>query len=209
MKKILFLMLFMSLMFSSCSKCSSEHNALTVEGDSAKAELVVENLISTDKENMYLNYGDNYRWYETCVLMKDFLDGDTNGDIDMVSNIFQSIVPSGTGYDTQVLKYQYFADGTFAKDSVKGFWIEDLPLADSLIKIPYDSAFALIQKVNLPKPHTRNAILRNPIGPKAVNPQWVFGNIKEQLWVDAVSGEIKQSNPAFEGSFGMPLGEWP
>lgn len=208
MKKILGLMLFVSLMLTSCSKCSNDD--VTLGTDSLnKAELVVDNLISTDKENMYLNYGNDYRWYEACVLMNDFLDEETDGSILEEVNIFQSIVGKGNGYDTQVFKYQHFNDGTFVKDSVKGFWIEDFPLEDSLIRISYDSAFALIQRVNFPKPHTRNAILRNPIGPKKVNPQWVFGNLKEQLWVDAVTGEIKTSNPAFEGSFGMPLGEWP
>ena len=208
MKKILGLMLFVSLMLTSCSKCSNDDVALSTDSLN-KAELVVDNLISTDKENLYLNYGNDYRWYEACVLMNDFLDEETDGSILEEVNIFQSIVGKGTGYDTQVFKYQHFNDGIFVKDSVKGFWIEDFPLEDSLIRIPYDSAFALIQRVNFPKPHTRNAILRNPIGPKKVNPQWVFGNLKEQLWVDAVTGEIKTSNPAFEGSFGMPLGEWP
>lgn len=206
MKKILFLMLFMSMVFSSCHKTINNSNTLT---EPVKTELMVGKLTNMDKENMFLNYGKDYRQYETCILMKDFLDGETDGTIEMVVNVFQSIVAKGEGFDTQVFKYQHFNNGEFIKDSVKGFWIEDFPLEDSLVRIPYDSAFALIQKVNLPKPHTRNAILRNPIGPKAVNPQWVFGNIKEQLWVDAVSGEIKQSNPAFEGSFGMPLGEWP
>ena len=208
MKKILSLMLFVSLMFTSCSKCSND-NVVTTTNDLTTSKIVVDNLILMDRENMYLNYGNNYRWYESCVLMKDFLDENTDGSIDMVVNVFQSILPSGEGFDTQVLKYQHLSNGTFVKDSINGFWIEDFPLDNELITISYDSAFNLIQRINLPKPHSRNAILRSPVGPKKVNPQWVFGNIKAQLWVDAVTGEIKQSNPAFEGSFDKPLGEWP
>ena len=58
---------------------------------------------------------------------------------------------------------------------------------------------------------SRYVTLRNPIGPVAVNTQWIFGNIHEQIWVDAVTGDTKNSNPAFpeEKGFKMPLGEWP
>ena len=68
-----------------------------------------------------------------------------------------------------------------------------------------------MMQANAPKPHSKNAILRNPIGPIAINAQWVFGNVREQLWCDAVTGEIRNSNPAFpkEKGFKMPLGEWP
>jgi hypothetical protein len=68
-----------------------------------------------------------------------------------------------------------------------------------------------MMSVNFPKPHSKHVTLRNPVGPAAVNAQWIFGNIKEQIWIDAVTGEAKKSNPAFpeEKGFKMPLGEWP
>jgi len=62
--------------------------------------------------------------------------------------------------------------------------------------------------VNFPKPHSRYVTLRNPIGPVAINTQWIFGNVREQLWCDAVTGEIRNSNPAFP-NLNTPLGEWP
>ena len=209
MKKVIFMALMSLVLFGSCTKCNTKEN-IKETSELQTAQLKVANTISTDKEFMFLNYGDNYRWYETCVLMKDFLDEDTDGSIEEVVNVFQAIKDYGQTFDTEVVKVQHFANGESACDSVHGFWIEDSPLNDSLEYkyISYEEAFELVMKVNLPKPHTRNAILRNPIGPKAVNPQWVFGNISEQLWVDAITGDIKTSNPAFEG-FNMPLGEWP
>jgi hypothetical protein len=65
--------------------------------------------------------------------------------------------------------------------------------------------------VNFPKPHSKHVTLRNPIGPVAINTQWIFGNVHEQIWVDAVTGECANSNPAFPETkgFKMPLGEWP
>ena len=53
--------------------------------------------------------------------------------------------------------------------------------------------------------------LGNPIGPVTINAQYIFGNLESQIWVDAVTGDVKNSNPAFPDSLGfkMPLGEWP
>ena len=79
------------------------------------------------------------------------------------------------------------------------------------IKVNYKDAFEKMLEVNLPKPHSKNIVLRNPIGPVGINAQWIFGNIHEQIWVDAVTGKCKNSNPAYpeEKGFKMPLGEWP
>lgn len=209
MKKIIFVALMSLVMFNSCTKCGTDiKDAEPVE--IASTEFKVFNTVSSDKEFMFLNQGDNYRWYETCVLMQDFLDEETDGSVDEVVNVFQAIKDYGKSFDTKVFKFQHFVNGEFVADSIDGFWIEDYPLNDSLEHkyLSYEEAFELVMRTNFPKPHTKNAILRNPIGPKAINPQWVFGNINEQLWVDAVTGDISTSNPAFEG-FNIPLGEWP
>ena len=39
--------------------------------------------------------------------------------------------------------------------------------------------------------------LRQPLGPKECNPQWVIGNIMQVIFVDAVTGEISDWCPAF------------
>lgn len=198
---IILLLFLVGLIFWSCDSCANKE-----EIELVTTELTVEDVIKSDQVVMIEK---NSKWFETCVLMKDFLDEETDGSVDEVVNIFQVANNTPDGYDTQVFKFQHFADGTIVSDSVKGFWLEDLPLVDSLVQISYEEAFELVQEVNLPKPHTKNAILRNPLGPKPVNPQWVFGNIHSQLWVDAVTGDIKESNPAFPDGFKMPLGEWP
>lgn len=198
---IILLMCLIGLIFGSCKGCNN-----VTETPLATNTIVVEDLIKAD--NAYM-MGRNYRWYETCILMNDYLDEETDGSIQEVVNIFQVIEETEGGFDTKVFKFQHFPDGTTVSDSVQGFWVEDFPLVDSLVAIPYDSAFALVQQVNFPKPHSRNATLRNPIGPVPVNPQWIFGNIREQLWVDALTGDIKESNPAFPDNLEMPLGEWP
>jgi len=221
MKKFLgfLLMLSMTLCMVSCNGCGQPQDKQTVDSvlvdtihmDSVLNASMIDHMIATDRQSMYVKFGDNYRWYETCVRLPEFLDGENvTSTPEMVVNVFQSIVEKNNGYDTKVWKFQHFPD-TIITDSIDGFWIEDFPLNEKAIKYNYEAAFEKMLEVNLPKPHSKNVILRNPIGPVEINAQWIFGNISEQIWIDAVTGEAKNSNPAFPDSLGfkMPLGEWP
>lgn len=219
MKKFLgFLMLMcMTLIMASCNGCNQPQDNQSVDSAlvdtiSIKNAIDVDHAIATDRQAMYMKFKDNYRWYETCIRLPYFLDSDSvTSDPEILVNVFQSIEEFDNGADTYVWKFQHFPDGTVNIDSIHGFWIEDCPLNDEAIKLNYNAAFERMLEVNLPKPHSKNVILRNPIGPVGVNAQWVFGNISEQIWVDAVTGDAKPSNPAFpeEKGFKMPLGEWP
>jgi hypothetical protein len=208
MKKILVFLMGLMLMIgiSSCTCTRNEEFS-----DSEVAELVVENVISTDRQAMYLAHGGDYRWYETGIQLVNWLDEENDGAIDMVVNVFQTIENRDEqSFDTFVYKYQHFADGTVNEEGIHGFWIEDWPLEEEVIKVTFAEAFEKVQEVNYPKPHTRQVVLRKPIGPNECNPQWIFGNLRSQIWVDAVTGEVATSNPAFKGTnLGTPLGEWP
>jgi hypothetical protein len=159
---------------------------------------------------MFLAHDGNYRWYETGVQLKNWLDEENDGAIDMVVNVFQVVeVKDSTSFDTFVYKYQHTLEGT-TTDSIHGFWIEDYPLNEEVIKVSFKEAFEKVQEVNLPKPHTRQVVLRKQVGPVDANPQWIFGNLHSQIYVDAVTGDVATSNPAFKGTnLGTPLGEWP
>ena len=212
MKKILGLItvLLVSLMisFSSCTNCSNQ----PVQKAQTEVAIDVDHAIALDRQTMYVNYKDNYRWYETDILLPYFLDSDSvTSDPEMVVNVLQSIVEEGNGADVWVHKFQHFKDGSVVHDSIQGFWIENYALNDEVIKLNYTAAYDRMIQANFPKPHSRYVTLRNPIGPVAINTQWIFGNINEQIWIDAVTGDAKNSNPAFpaEKGFKMPLGEWP
>lgn len=195
---------------SACT-CSSEKkvqgNDVLRSGEAA----TVENLISLDRQAMYVAHGGNYRWYETGIQLKNWLDEENDGTVDMVVNVFQVIEEyDSTSFDTFVYKYQHFSDGSVNEEGIHGFWVEDYPLNDEVIKVSFKEAFEKIQEVNYPKPHTRQVVLRKQVGPVDANPQWIFGNLHSQLYVDAVTGEVSKDNPAFKGlNLGTPLGEWP
>ena len=208
------------ILFTACNGCGQapQENATdstkvgTVVLKDSIAVIDVDHAIAVDRQAMYLKFKDNYRWYETCIRIPEFLDAENvTSNPTILVNVFQSIVEEGNGYDTYVWKFQHFPDGTIDVDSVHGFWIEDCPLNEDAIKFNYIAAFDRMMQTNFPKPHSKNVILRNPVGPVAINAQWVFGNISEQIWIDAKTGDAKNSNPAFpeEKGFKMPLGEWP
>ena len=78
----------------------------------------------------------------------------------------------------------------------EGFWVEDCDMANEEIKLSFKDAYEKIMAVNLPKPHSRNCVLLKPLG-HGCNPQYIFGNKTAQLYVDAVTGEVSDKNPAF------------
>lgn len=208
-KKCIFgLMAVAALMITSCSSCEKSENKSEIT-ESEITKLNASSVTSTDREYMYINYGSDYRWFEQCVLLKDFLDEDGDGTIEGISNVFQVIDKNSDSYDTYVLLIAHSDNGKDSIDVKHGFWVEDFPLNDADIEITFEQAYDKIMQVNFPKPHSRHCVLRKEIGPIAANPQYIFGNNKAQLYVDAVTGEVSDKNPAFGGNFGMPLGEWP
>ncbi len=217
MKKLfLGLVLMVSMLFVACNSCNKT-TPNTNEFDTVTTEVVGNlnptTLIAADRQAMFNKVGEDYRWYETCMRLNDFLDEENDGTLAEVVNVFQAVIDRGQGYDTKVYKFQHFTDGTWAEDSVIGFWVEDQPMNDEAIIVSYQDAYDNLMATNMPKPHSRYVTLRKQVGPIDANPQYIFGNLHETVFVDAVTGEVCDYNPAFgpedrEG-FKMPLGEWP
>ena len=199
MRKIIYcLMLAVSFVLASCSGCT-EHSEKIIENsnDSTVIEsLVVEDVISTSRESMFLNYG-NYTWFETCILMKDYMDSETDGSVEEVTSIFQVVTEeTETGADVHVIIITQTLD-TNMIEVKHDFWIEDCPLNNDTIKLTFEDAFLKLMESNYPKPHSKNCVLRREVGPRDANPQYIFGNTETQIYVDAVTGEVSEYDPAF------------
>lgn len=209
MKKLLLVSLFLAL-FVGLTSCDGKKKEQAAEKQTADSALVVENIVNLDKQYMFNNYAKDWRWYETCIVLKDFLDSENcDGTVSGVSNIFQAIVNREEGIDTKVVMITHVGDSTQI-DEVHSFWVEDFPMNDDAIKLTFKEAFDKVMATNSPKPHSRQVVLRKEVGPNQINPQYIFGNTKAQLYVDAVTGTVTDKNPAFPaGKLNKPLGEWP
>ena len=196
--------------FTSCNSCSTTKQVPAAENTDSVAAFVVENIISTDREDMFLKYKTDYRWFETCIVLKDYLDDENcDGTVSGISNIFQYVVEKEEGaYDTEVVMYTHVGDSTQV-DVKHGFWVEDFPLNEEAIKVTFKDAYTKLMEANCPKPHSKQVVLRKEIGPNSCNPQYIFGNARAHVYVDATTGEVNTKNPAYPDNLQMPLGEWP
>jgi hypothetical protein len=159
---------------------------------SSPAKLDFEHLIATDKQFIFLKYGNDFVWYEAAAKLTDFLDEDPSGEIESLDDVFQIFK------DGQPLVVIIHHDKQGQKvQEINSFWLEDSDIRNDAILFNYDRAFKKLMAANYPKPHSRNCILRKPVGPKDTNPQYVFGTIDDPIFVDAETGDVSDTNPAF------------
>ena len=191
MRKLIFIPLLVFCLIA-CKK--SKKNPTT------PVEINVENVTSSDKEYMTSNYDSIYKWFESCIVLENFLDEDScDGKVASVTNVFQVIKEKEKGYDVFVVLATHTPDDTASIEVKQGFWVEDFPL-DS-IKVTFKEAFDKVMATNSPKPHSKQCVLRKEVGPIAANPQYIFGNIRGQLYVDAITGEVSDKDPSFPEKF--------
>lgn len=175
----------------SCNSCKKQEKK-----EAVKEGLVWERTASLDKEYMFNNYGGDYRWFESCILLKDYLDEENDGTITGISNVFQVVNEAGKSADVFVVLATHTPD-TVAYEVKQGFWVEDMDMSKEIIKLSFEEAYNKMMAANMPKPHSKNCVLRKQVGPKDANPQYIFGNIQSQIYVDAITGDVTDKNPAF------------
>ena len=65
-------------------------------------------------------------------------------------------------------------------------------------KYTYNEAYERLLEADCIKPHSKYVTLRNPLGPKQCNAQYIFGNAHGTLiFLDALTGDVSDKNPAF------------
>lgn len=197
MRKLIFCLSVLACLFMMSCSCEKNKPTEDVAVNDSTAGFVVENLTGMDRQKMFQDYGKNYSWYETCIVLKDFLDSEeTDGTVTGVSNIFQVSEEKGSGVDVHVIMFTHVEDSTQV-DVINSFWVEDFPMNEDAIKLTFKEAYDRVMAANAPKPHSRQVVLRKQIGPNPINPQYIFGNQTAQLYVDAVTGDVRTKNPAF------------
>lgn len=186
MKRILFTALAVVTLAIGMSSCDWFKKELPV--------FSVESTISMDKEYMSVNFGENYKWFETTVVMKNYLDEETNGEIKSVSSAFEVVTETEDGYLSQVV-ITYHEPDSSSVHVVEGTWVEDFDMNDKEIVLTFKQAFDTLMSANCVKPNSRQCTLRSEVGPVPANPQYIFGNSTCCYYVDAVNGTISETNP--------------
>lgn len=99
------------LVFVACEKEKS------IPVNEEKAELIVEDLISMDRQDMFMNYAEDYRWYETCIVLKDYLDSENvNDTVVGVTSVFQIVTKEDSScVDTKVVLISHTVDTSFVE----------------------------------------------------------------------------------------------
>lgn len=191
MKKFLaFLKTFALLLgASSCTSCNKEVKQM---------ETVVEQVVQSDRQWMSNQFGNDYIYYETQIVLNEWLDDENcTGTVASILNVFQIVEGGDTAFSPHVYLFKH-TDSTFNVKVVDDAWMEDQDMAKDAITITYRQAYKKLMKANCIKPHTKNCVLRKMVGPYDCNPQYIFGDaFDECVFVDAVNGRVSVNNPAF------------
>lgn len=196
MKKLFFGLLAFSatlVCFVSCSKCSHD-------SEKSVEDSTVTKLINADKEYME-GVAKDYSYFESCFTFAETVDTLDEPSIVYVSDIFQT-VNKETNQPTVYISEHFLDKGDSTKWDVKegSFWLEDLNLREFKVELTVEEAFIKLQEANIVKPKTKYCVLRAQLGPKRVNAQYIFGNeATGMVYVDAVTGDVTDKNPVFEG----------
>ena len=165
-----------------------------------EAGLVVENTVSTDKEDMFLNYGRVYEYFETSIMLKNFLDEEEcDGSIECIVNAFMDIkkVEGEKDVDTDVVMFTHTERGDTTEVVPHTPWFGDFELNDEEINLTFAEAFERFMEANCPKPHSQYVVLRKPIGPTPTNALYIFGSTVDHWYVDAKTGEVFNDDPGY------------
>lgn len=222
MKKCVFFSLLFAIaciMTTGCSSCKSENP----KQDVPQQEQVVydsdydgvlpdftkgaDHIIALQRQEMFnaVN-GGYYVWYETKFTFNDSIKDTTLDEIKLVeiTSTFQTFAPNLSWTITDNV-----AKGHLFPHPTPGTWIEDFDMSDAEIKLTIEDVIERLKAWDGIMPPAMCFYLRKPVGPVPCNAQYVAGNPMQVIFIDAVTGDITDWNPAFKKDLEKPLGEWP
>lgn len=144
-----------------------------------------------------------YQWRNSLVILNDTVTQENIDDLHVVSvrDVF-FYWDNQRGPQVQYIT-DHVKDGQQIPYPITDVWIEDTDMSDAPIKLSAEDALMKLKEYNattngiLPK-DCDFIILRLSVGPKDCNPQWVFGDVFNVLFIDAVTGEVRDYDPAFK-----------
>lgn len=216
MKKSLFNSLLLAIAcilgMSACNGCSKG------KGEAEKPDFTAgaEHIQALHRQTMNgLIGGERYEWRNSKVLFTDSIKWENLGELKVKSVTDVFYYCNGDGPHVQIITSDA-EEGTTVLPVIHDVWIEDANLSDKEIKLTVADVLARLKEWNGVLPPANSMSLRYPVGPMECNAQWVIGNAYDVIFVDAVTADISNWNPAFNpnnkakgGDFGKPLGEWP
>lgn len=220
---ILSLMLVVSgMMLTGCSSCQSGNNkqeSVYHDYDGVVQDFTagVSHIQALHRQTVYSTLGvKEFEWRNSKIVFSDSVTFENieNLHITDINDVFYY-------WDGQKGPQVQFINSNVKKGvqipwPVNDVWIEDDDLSEAPIKLSAEQALMRLKEVNCPIPPAKSMSLRLPVGPVECNPQYVIGDIYDVIFIDAVTGDVSNWNPAFNpkkgvkgGNFGKPLGEWP
>ncbi len=142
----------------------------------------LEKVLTLDAEYMAMNYGDDYVFYCSNIVMNNYIDAD--GDIQpvVITNVYQ--------VGDVCVQINHDINGNTKYLIVHDYWMQcqaiNIPVA-----MNFNKAIDAFRKSNIVKPHTNVLVLRHPLNPKIKNPWYIAGTNKTgYIRVDVETGEV-------------------
>lgn len=149
-------------------------------------------------EGHTISLNGKYQWRNSRVILNDTVTMENIDDLHIVAvnDVFfywDSVKGPMVQYINSHVKY-----GVQIPYPINDVWIEDADMSEQPIKLSAEQALMRLKEWNGILPKDCNFLtLRYPVGPKDCNVQWVFGDVYDVLFIDAVTGEIRDYDPAF------------
>lgn len=208
MKKTIILSLLLaivSIMATGCTSCQSEnkkqeivyHDYDGVVQDFTAGVSHIQALHKQDAYQLTKDKVDIYEWRNSRIIFNDTLTLDNIDQLHItdINDVFY-YWDRQKGPQTQFVNVNV-KQGTQIPWPINSPWIEDDDLSNAPIKLSCEDALARLKEWNGILPKSYFITLRLPVGPKDCNPQWTFGDEYNVIFIDAVTGDIRNWNPAF------------
>ena len=212
MKKFIFMSLLtlVCVALTGCSSCHSDKakqetkDVVYHDYDGVVQDFTagVSHIQALHRQTMYQlaqqgNPVSGYQWRNSRIIFNDTLTFENIDDLHItdINDVFY-YWDKDKGPQVQYINVNV-KRGTQIPWPINDVWIEDDDLSDQPIKLSCEEAILRLKEYNGILPKSYYITLRLPVGPKKCNPQWTFGDQYTVLFIDAVTGEIRDSDPAF------------